>query len=249
MKTKLILSLTSAWVLTGVMAFAAPVTPNYDTFGTLSDATFGGLGIPNTSVAAVTKIANGTDTITLGLSATPRYSNPALTDIHDGIFHATTGENDGLDGHVPPHSVGATWNFDFYFDATGGSYTYRLYYGTDASSLIYIDPALIGDNAATPNHGGQNSENLDFGAWGTLASFVINPLSFDPNANATYSFELVALNADGTQQLGETAINVVVGTGSPVPDTASSALLLGLGCVGLLAFGFAQKRLQVAANK
>jgi hypothetical protein len=73
----------------------------------------------------------------------------------------------------------------------------------------------------------------------------LDTIGFNPNDNGVYGFELEAFDSSNTL-LGSTAINVIVG--SSVPDTASSALLLGLGCVGLLAFGFAQKRLQVAAK-
>src|SRR5215469_8414331 len=82
-------------------------------FGTLSGATFGGTGIPNNAVeiTTVNTTPNGngaSDTITLGLTATPRYQNPALGNNLAGTFSATAGANDGLGN--PPHSVGPTWN-------------------------------------------------------------------------------------------------------------------------------------------
>ena len=224
---KKLLGLTSIMLASGIAVFANPVIPNYDTFGTLSGATFAGTGIPNTSVAAVKKIIQGNgDVITLGLTATARYSNPTVGDNGAGVFYATPGLNDGLAGK----SVQATWNWDFYFDAsnskgTAGNYTYKLFYGTDASSLVSFAPTVIGDNAATPGKGGQNSENLNFSGFRT-------PISFDPNANAIYSFELVSYDSTGTQQLGEVAINVDVGT---VPDGGMTVVLLGGALMGLAA--------------
>jgi hypothetical protein len=163
------------------------------------------------------------------------------TTAREPTYYATPGQNNGLGSSS---YQGATWNFDFYFNATGGSYTYQLLFGTDALSLVSINPALVGDNGSTPNTGGQNSENLLFPAWGTLSSYQLNGLysTFDPNANAVYSFELEALNSDGTV-VATTAINVDVGT---VPDAGSTVMLLGLGFAGLAIFGCSQNRLQVA---
>jgi len=220
-----ILSLSAILLTTGFAALAVPVTPA-GTFGTLSGATWGGTGIPN-NAAMTTTIANGGNTITLGLSATSRYSNPALANNGAGIFYATSGINNGLT--TPGHTPGATWNFDFYFDATGGNYTYKLFYGLDPASLLSFDPTTIPDNQATPNHGGQNSENLVYGFG-------------DPNATGTYSFQLVAYDSAGAA-IGQSAINVIV---SSVPDAASTASLMGLGLLGLALYGRRKHSLSAA---
>ena len=72
-------------------AVSAPV---FDVFGPLSEATFGGGGIPNDNMA-ITTITTGADdfktVITLGLSATRRHSNPALTNDGAGTFFAGGG--------------------------------------------------------------------------------------------------------------------------------------------------------------
>lgn len=228
---KKLLGLTLIVLITGLAAFASPVTPA-GTFGTLSDFTVGS-GNPNNAFMTTT-INNGGNTITLGLQAQQRYSNPTLGNNGAGIYYATPGANNGLDGASPAHSIGATWNFDYYFDTTGGSYTYKLYAGTDpsvwTSSFGYIDPSssLLG-NDPSANHGGQNSENIAF-------------FGGDPNLAAIWSFELVAYDANGIA-IGSSAINVNVGS---VPDTASTAMLLGLGFVALVGFGIRQNRLQVA---
>lgn len=215
-----LLGITVLLSAAGMVASASPVTPTYTTFGTLSGATFGGSGIPNDAVA-ITTINDGNNTITLGLTATPRYSAPAVGNDGAGTFSATPGSASGK----------ALWNFDFYYDATGGDYIYKLLYGTDASSLSSFDPTLISDNAATANNGGQNSENLVWFLGG-----------FDPNAIGQYDFELQALDQSG-EVLGQSAIVVNVGT---VPDAASTALLLGIGLVGLATYSGRKNQLQTA---
>lgn len=240
---KTLVGLSSILLTTGIAVFAGPVTPTYTTFGELTGATWSGSGNPNNPVA-ITTINNDNNTITLGLAAQQRYSNPPLANNGAGTFYATPGENYGSPATpttpgTPSNYQGATWNFDFYFDATGGSYTYKLLYGTDASSLITIDPALIGDNGATPNSGGQNSENLLFGNFGGVG----NTLAFDPNASAIYSFELEAFDSSGAL-IGTTAINVNVGA---VPDTGNTVCLLGLAFLGLALIGFRQHRRQQAS--
>lgn len=248
---KKLLGLTSVLLTTGLVAFAAPVTPTYTTFGTLSGATWGGTGNPNDAVA-ITTIVNGGDTVTLGLQAQGRYSNPPLANDGAGTFYATPGENYGNPATpttpgTPSNYKGATWNFDYYISVNNSdfnNYTFQLLYGTDASSLVTMPfgPVLIAQADGSKSYstvGGtttaQDSENLDFSFLGPL-------IGFDPNANGQYSFELQALDGSG-KLLGQSAIVVDVGT---VPDAASTAWLLGLGFLSLTVFGFRQNRLAMA---
>ena len=233
---KKLLVLTSILLTTGSVVFAT------STFGTLSDFTVG-TGNPNNAFQ-ITTIVNGANTITLGLQAQQRYNNPVLANNGAGTYYADPGANYGTPATpttpgTPSNFKGSTWNFDFYLDATAGSYTYKLFYGLDGSALLSFDPTLVSDNKATPlNHGGQNSDNLLFSNFGG----VLNTLSFDPNANAIYDFELVAYNNDNAA-IGSSAIKVVVGT---VHFVTSTGILLGLGFVGLMVFGIRQNRLQAA---
>jgi len=107
----------------GIAALATPVTPTYTSFGNL-DANWGGNGNPHDPVA-VTTIVDGNNTITLGLAAQQRYFNPPVGNDGAGTYFATTGANHGGPGN-PSSFNGALWNFDFYFDATGGSYRSRF---------------------------------------------------------------------------------------------------------------------------
>jgi len=235
---KKLLGLTSLFLTTGLAVFATSITPNYGSFGPLSGATFGGSGIPNDAVAATTKIVNGNDTITLGLTATARYANPTVGNNGAGTFFATPGLNDGLGS--PSHDIGTTWNFDWYInlaDNTTAGYSFALLYGnntTGASTLLGFGPASNVSGTA------QNSWNLNMG--------FLNTISFDPNASAIYGFQLEAFDAAGAL-LGTTAINVQVGQLDEipgVPDAASTALLLGAGFLTLAVFGFGKNRLALA---
>ena len=211
---------------------AAAVTPTYTTFGPLPGANFGGSGNP-TDPVAITTIQDGNNTITLGLAAQQRYSNPPLANNGAGTFYATPGLNGGL--VTPAKGLGATWNFDYYVNYTGSStagYTFKLFMGQDtASPSLFINPLHVGDNKPTANNGGQNSENLSFAGFGNLGAFELNPLagSFDANANADYSFVLKAYNAAGAE-VGASAIVVSV---AAVPDAGSTALLLGSALAGI----------------
>lgn len=214
---------TLAALLIAGSAIASSVTPTYTSFGNLAGATWGGSGIP-TDPTAISVINYGSDTITLGLIATPRYSNPTLGNNGAGMYFATPGLNNGLVS--PPKSLAATWNFGFYIGNSAGitaGYTYALSYGSDASSLFSFNPLSISDNQVSSTTV-QNSENLAFG-------FGI-PISFDANANADYSFVLSAYDQAGAK-VGSSAMVVRVGTGGAVPDAGSTCMLLGTGLVGL----------------
>jgi hypothetical protein len=227
----------SICLATAATAFATPtMAPAYTTFGPLSGANFGGTGNP-TDPVAITTISDSGNTITLGLAAQGRYANPQLSSA-GGVYEATTGANDGLT--TPGHALGATWNFDFYFDATGGSYHYQLSYGLLGGPLLTIDPAAMGDNKPTPNTGGQNSQNLLFPSWGNSTSSVLNSLLFDPTAPGVYVFELEAFDDAGAQVGTSDIINVAV---RAVPDASSTAGLLGLGIIGLGLVQYRRSRL------
>ena len=212
---------------------AVGVTPA-GTFGSLPGATFGGSGNPNNAVM-VTTINSGGNTITLGLAAQQRYFNPAVGNDGAGTYFATPGQNNGLGSSS---YQGAKWNFDYYIDGIGANtagYSFKLFVGQDTTNPTgYFNPLHVGDNQTTPNGGGQNSENLLFLGFGTPAVGELNPLfsSFDPNANADYSFVLAAYDSAGGE-IGRSAMVVRVGTGTAAPDAGSTSLLLSSALAGL----------------
>ena len=194
-------------------ASAIPITPTGTSFGSLSVATFNGSGIPNDAVQQWTD-----GTLTLGLTATQRYTNPPLTNNGAGTFFADAG-GDILEGK-PGY---AKWNFDFYVAGVTNGVTTKLFFdnnpavGNDVSTFI---PFL----SAT----GQDSWNLGMAFLGGAG--------FNPGADGEYGFALVAYNVDGIE-LGRSAIRVDVGNvSSSVPDGGSSVLMLGsvLAVLGLL---------------
>lgn len=207
-------------------ATATPITPSFTTFGSLPGATFGGTGISNSAVA-ITTFTSGDYGITLGLTATGRYSNANPTNNGAGTFYAAAG-GDTANGQ-PGYS---TWNFDYYVnfnpdlsDLNAKGYSVRLYYdlnpaaGNDVTSFVYLEPNILNGL----NFDSQNSWNLGMSS--------LFPPGFNPSVNGEYSFALAVLNSDGTE-IGRSAINVNVGN---VPDGGTTSVLLGLGLMGLIA--------------
>jgi len=205
-----------ALALTASSVFAAAVVPTYTTFGTLAAANFGGTGIPNNAVA-MTALTNGA---TLGLTATPRFSSPAVTNNGAGVFQAVSGA-------FGPGDNLAKWSFNFYVGGTQlGAYTYRLLgdynaaVGDAEGSYADISGYLgLPDSLLTPGTI-QNSQNLGFGT---------NFAQFDPNVAGEYGFILAAYQ--GQQEVGRSAILVNVGR---VPEPASLALV-GIALLGVVA--------------
>jgi hypothetical protein len=204
---------------------AAAIVPAFTTFGTLPGATFGGSGIPNDQVA-ITTLAVNQGTLTLGLTAHQRYSNPTVTNNGAGVYSAVAG-GDTFSG-ANSNSNYARWNVGVYavFDGTQGlaGHTVSYYYDTD--------PA-VGNDVPTffaPLPLGQDSTNLGFGFYGGAAA--TNGIDFDPNVDGEYSFALVVRNAAGAE-VGRSAINVRVGNPGTVPDGGVTAVLLGLSMLGV----------------
>ena len=95
------------------------------TFGSLPANSFGGSGIPTNAV-----MKGGNHGVVIGLSATQRYSSPALTNDGAGTFFATPGYSTGA-----PVNVGfADWNFDYFV----GSATNHDYF----TLFVDLDPAV-----------------------------------------------------------------------------------------------------------
>lgn len=179
--------------------------------------------------------------IELGLSAITRYVGPITpTPTNSNVYDVPTGPT------TVPSKTGAAWGFDFSIDLQpGGTGSLVLSDITAQLTLTDVgngttggfDPLAISDNtgwgpsganAATSNltidWGAQNSEALSFAS---IAAVLGDP-GFDLNANDTYDFKLDVYNAAGGL-LASDAIVVVAGTGAPVPEPGSLALL----CAGL----------------
>lgn len=197
---------------------ALTITPTGTTFGSLPAATFGGSGIPNDAVQ-ITIIGN----LTLGLTATPRYANPAVTNDGAGTFFANAG-GDALNG-APTFGQ---WNFDFYIKGLGETQFVTLYYDNDAAVgndvTSYLQTSLDA----------QDSWNLGMG--------FLNGGIFNPSVNGEYGFALVAYEYEPVseftteraiptpREIGRSSIVVKV---SSVPDAGSTVLLLGSVLVSL----------------
>lgn len=245
MKKPHLLGAISAVVYFG-MASSVMAAPLYDTFGLLDDATFGGTGIPNDEVAISSQFSNGTSLITVAMSATQRYGNPALTNDGAGTYFAGTGSNTGP-GSPAGTQEGALWNFNFYINIdstteTLSDYDITLFYDFDPAfdngpaglGSINITNSIIfsADPAATKVEG---SENLMFSYLATdTAGFLVAPTypAFDPNALGEYNFGIsVGQSGWGVENV-RMDVQVV-----PVP---AAAWLFGSGLLGLV--GIARRK-------
>jgi hypothetical protein len=204
---------------------AAAIVPTFDTFGTLAGATFGGSGIPNDQVAISTIALLNGGSITLGLTAHQRYSNPAVSNNGAGVYSAVAG-GDIYSGSNSNSDL-ARWNVGAYsaFDGTQGlgDYKFLFYYDTD--------PA-VGNDVSTfgPGGPGQDSTNLGFGFFNGASA--TNGIDFNPEVAGEYSFALVVLDDSGAE-VGRSAINVNVRTPGNVPDGGVTAVLLGFSMLGV----------------
>jgi hypothetical protein len=239
-KTVRALLMSSAMVAGASTAEAAGISINYDTFGTLAGATFGGSGIPNDAVAISTFAGIGDDVITIGLTAHERFVAPVVTTDGAGTFYAEPGTADPDGGGPSPN--GALWNVGFYISVANGNlgdYDFDLLYefdagsGTDVSQFgaLDINAAIVflGGNPATLSLA-QDSQNLLFAFLSSPSSFVTPPTgSFNPFAAGEYTLALRTTVVGSTAgPLDITAIEVEV-----VPEPATLTMLLLGGAAGL----------------
>lgn len=237
----------AAALTAALVPFAANATPIYTSFGSLPGANFGGTGIPNDAVAKTEVFINGTEQVTLALTAHGRYSNPVVTDNGAGEYFAGPGSNCGTPTDpigCPSASQGALWNFAFYIstvNATFADYTFTLYYDFDPGpntllgtlGTININNALLAAaiNPATVTLL-QDSQNLMFSAFSTAVPFVVNTPTyspFNPNVPGEYNFYIGFVKNNLPMFAGVVGIDVNV---VPVP---AAVWLFGSG-IGLLAW-------------
>lgn len=100
--------------LTASVVNAGAISPDFDTFGTLTGATFGGSGIANNAVAITTIDGGSGNTFKLGLTAHARFSEPVVTNDGAGTFSAAAG------GFSSNPSL-SRWNFAYYVEVVTGS--------------------------------------------------------------------------------------------------------------------------------
>lgn len=201
-------------MLTAAMACsaAASATPLYDYFGPLSEATFGGTGIPNDWVAVASQFEDGNNLITLGLTAHQRYGNPPLTNDGAGTFFATPGAN--TLGAPVEDPLGATWNVGYFIKVEGVNGATPVL--TDYQIDVFYDfdpahdngPAGLGKVNVTAGLGIstdtliEGSENMLFSWLATsFPGFITAPTSgghtiFDPYALGEYNFA-IQVSRDG----------------------------------------------------
>ena len=207
-------ALIAAALSFSAVAIAAPVTPRFDTFGTLASAPFGGTGIPNTAVA-ITEV----DDVILGLTAHQRYSAAPVTNDGAGRFTAQA----GVSAFAPSSSSNpwATWNFGYHIapkdTAAASDLSFRLLFDQDPASNTTeanLKTAFDLTTAGIAQFGlSQNSWNLgmDFLEVGNV---------FSPTRNGEYSFALIAYNALGEVARSTIVVNVTGGANEvPTPGT------------------------------
>jgi len=226
----------AAVVITLASATASAV-PLFDVFGPLDEATFGGTGIPNQKVAVSRQFEDGNTLITVAMSATQRFSNPALTNDGAGTYFANAGSNFGGAGESA--TEGALWNFNFYVDIDGPAgakltdYDINLFYDFDPAfdngpaglGVINLSAFVAAGSDPTATRI-ENYQNLLFGFLGVDAlPFRTAPTSaaFDPNVNGEYNFAIQVAAGWAVEQV-RMDVQVV-----PVPGAVvlfSSALAL-----------------------
>lgn len=205
---------------------ASPVSAQ-STMCSLPQATFGGSGIDNTNV-----VCGGFGGVTIGLTATPRYGSPAVTNNGAGTFFAQS-------GGYPSSPNLALWNFDWFVGGatsaggtTASAYQYKLSFDSDPAT-VNGGVGSIGFPVFPYLTGFEGSENLGFnylyaGVGLTSPTYGY----FDPNATGTYSFTLGQYDWNGNL-LASIGMDVVTGGDTTVTPEPVTMALMATGLVGL----------------
>lgn len=150
------------------------------------------------------------------LRAQPRYVGGIYTPTGN-VYHVPLGD-------VPaPHS-GSAWGFAFSAYGLSSGATSRMTITNVLTGLsTTFDPLLIPDNVISGGYI-QNSETLSF------TGFAPGGV-FNDKLNDTYNFDWTVFS--GSTTLGSVSMQVIAGTGAPVPEPWS-LILLATGVAGLV---------------
>lgn len=208
---------------------ATVISSGFGSIPTAATVDFGGSGIPNDTVNwAIIETANG-DQVTLGMSATQRFSSPVVTNDGAGNYKAEAGISSG---------TASKWNFNFFIATTATSIAdslsgLKLFYDVDGSGGTdwgYIDFFAIPPIPPVVLPIVQGSQNLSFGyLFDDALPFISAPAgSYDPNQPGNYEFRLEATYDSALA--GTTTNGVGISVSVPEP---TGLMLMGLGLLGL----------------
>lgn len=205
--------------------------------------------------------------IELGLRAKLRYNASGLP---ENTFNSNGDGTYSFAAGVAPtqSSPVGVWSFEWsintdYASSTGinlDDLTYVLaidsnpgagttFTGADPINVAYADHS-IGTNA-TGNGGGTEAAFLDTAGYAALiannnvaqnswqANWFIG--SFDPTVDGVYDFTLSAYSRTTSQLIVDVGMQVIVGSGAPVPEPGTMALL----AIGLIGVGLVRRRRRV----
>lgn len=149
------------------------------------------------------------------LRAQPRYTGGIYTPTGN-VYHVPLGD---VSGHY-----GSKWGFAFSAHGLSSGATSQMTITNVLTGLsTTFDPLLIPDNVSSGGYT-QNSE--------TLSYTVFAPGGvFNDQLNDTYNFDWTVFN--GSTTLGSVSMQVIAGTGAPVPEPWS-LILLATGVAGLV---------------
>lgn len=207
---------------------ATVISSGFGSIPTAIPVTFGGSGIPNDTLDwMIIENSNG-DQVTLGMSATQRFSSPVVTNDGKGNYTAQPGNSVGS-------STASTWNFNFFIATTAASLDsalsgLRLAYDVDAGAgtdFGFIDFFAAGFGGIPVIQG---SQNLSFSFLYSALTPGISPptAGFNPDEIGIYDFRL---EATYDSALSGTVTNGV-GISVSVPEP-TGLMLMGIGLLGL----------------
>lgn len=227
----------NATTITAVMGGSAESGAVYQNFDSLSSGNTGTYNLGNGLSITLTPDAQAYSGSTVNVATAPALSGN--NNLYFGSLYTGADNTTYLEAGSTLAAQAGQITFNF---STAQTYLGLLWGSVDADNSLYFYSGANGTGTLLDTITGANIAAVDPNISVNLYTATSTNNTAYVNINTSFTFASVV--AEGNPTITFEIDNVAYNLGAQVPDGGMTALMLGLGFIGLVLFGFVKNRLQ-----